>query len=833
MEVGRASKTAIKGLVAARDNAWFESPIMSRVHAIIQRAPEKSLIVVDCGSTHGTYIGEMRLEKEKRHSLGSGEVITFGTKVTSGTSTYLPQHFRIAYSWKDSSEVAVDERNRDRSVGFHLPSEHSDSDDDDQSREDSLEPSRPSSSLNTPSTSPLSAPHVEKAEMKDLEIVHPWYHRMTEKTAGERIIGFSRPKASPEVICIHESEYTRAAAKNKQVDVYDVNWGSLHRSEKADLGSSQAHPIDLEKADQQKQTEYAVVSDSEDDTPEALPISQFPSKPSQVQLDAGPSKATPLLFIEPIEDSDVSDGEASIDLDAPQVGESTIADSEMILSDSEELDLADEEQTNYDSESDSDMRDEDDDRDSETSSRRYENWDTDVNEDDENDANEEVWTSGIKPLPGPRALELDANTHVEVPVRTSMPGESSRMVEDSQMKPTMATATACFHERLEPSGLHRLRKPTIQTTRRAPSPSDAALAKPQNVPAPAPVPAPVPAPAALSRILCEENAKDKMVNSLSTVRATISGSHYAESVLFTNPNANFGSYAMNMETDFPLATKSSPAGGIYFGHQSPNVYDDGPFAWAHRPFASPDRVEYNHPSDQYPVSPPSHTNANYSELQNPWISTRAYEQPMHTEPSPYPFDQHLDYAESSRLNKKEPVKSSKVLISNIVNDATTPTDFDSKVSSLKRKIDRISSDEYSFPSPIKPIVLPFDDSQETVHHDAQAREDVLPVERESPPTERSTIRTPSPVPVGEPVTPAKTCPGPAPASVPDQDQEVQEPARKRVKRTSTLKRIPSVKSFVSGMIAGGISVVGALLVYGATAPEALQEVVRRELEAGF
>lgn len=33
VDVGRASKNESKGLVAAKDNAWFDSPIMSRQHA--------------------------------------------------------------------------------------------------------------------------------------------------------------------------------------------------------------------------------------------------------------------------------------------------------------------------------------------------------------------------------------------------------------------------------------------------------------------------------------------------------------------------------------------------------------------------------------------------------------------------------------------------------------------------------------------------------------------------------------------------------------------------------------------------------------------------------
>lgn len=33
IRIGRASKVPTKGCVAAKDNAWFESPVMSRHHA--------------------------------------------------------------------------------------------------------------------------------------------------------------------------------------------------------------------------------------------------------------------------------------------------------------------------------------------------------------------------------------------------------------------------------------------------------------------------------------------------------------------------------------------------------------------------------------------------------------------------------------------------------------------------------------------------------------------------------------------------------------------------------------------------------------------------------
>ena len=39
VEVGRASKNPVKGLGAASDNAWFDYPILSRLHAKFRISP--------------------------------------------------------------------------------------------------------------------------------------------------------------------------------------------------------------------------------------------------------------------------------------------------------------------------------------------------------------------------------------------------------------------------------------------------------------------------------------------------------------------------------------------------------------------------------------------------------------------------------------------------------------------------------------------------------------------------------------------------------------------------------------------------------------------------
>ena len=145
IEIGRASKTASKGLAASKDNAWFDSPIMSRSHAEfslvtkpekvhslwspfgscqITHIPLQALHLKDLKSTHGTYVGGKRLTPDVDCAIKSGDHITFGQKVTSGlgmwtsdfdqpcfyqcssilmsvpTAIYPAKEFRIDFHWQ-------------------------------------------------------------------------------------------------------------------------------------------------------------------------------------------------------------------------------------------------------------------------------------------------------------------------------------------------------------------------------------------------------------------------------------------------------------------------------------------------------------------------------------------------------------------------------------------------------------------------------------------------------------------------------------------------------------------------------------------------------------
>ncbi|KAL8784057.1 MAG: hypothetical protein Q9213_004184 [Squamulea squamosa] len=93
--IGRASKTASKGLVAAPDNAWFDSPIMSRQHGKISVTSSGVVQLQDLGSTHGTWVQNKRLTAKEICDLQDGVRITFGSTVASGPVTYHARSFIV------------------------------------------------------------------------------------------------------------------------------------------------------------------------------------------------------------------------------------------------------------------------------------------------------------------------------------------------------------------------------------------------------------------------------------------------------------------------------------------------------------------------------------------------------------------------------------------------------------------------------------------------------------------------------------------------------------------------------------------------------------------
>lgn len=100
------------------DNAWFDSPVMSRNHAEMVfnpqnsvSAPEspfffflgtatndlKALAIQDIGSMHGTYVNDRRLNKDELKELANGDVLLLGAEVKRGIETFPACSFQLNY----------------------------------------------------------------------------------------------------------------------------------------------------------------------------------------------------------------------------------------------------------------------------------------------------------------------------------------------------------------------------------------------------------------------------------------------------------------------------------------------------------------------------------------------------------------------------------------------------------------------------------------------------------------------------------------------------------------------------------------------------------------
>lgn len=98
ISIGRASKSASKGLVAAADNAWFDNPVMSRNHAEILLLTDNNTVQLrDVGSMHGTVVNDHDLPEQEPRSLNNGDVVKFGAEVRRGSETFPACSFKIEY----------------------------------------------------------------------------------------------------------------------------------------------------------------------------------------------------------------------------------------------------------------------------------------------------------------------------------------------------------------------------------------------------------------------------------------------------------------------------------------------------------------------------------------------------------------------------------------------------------------------------------------------------------------------------------------------------------------------------------------------------------------
>ncbi|KAI9882277.1 MAG: hypothetical protein M1823_005977 [Watsoniomyces obsoletus] len=94
VQVGRSSKNDTKNLIGRVDNAYFDSPVMSRRHA--ELLFENGIWVVDKESTHGTLLNHDRLIQRVPAKVRDDDVLTFGCQVVRGEETFPARSFRLS-----------------------------------------------------------------------------------------------------------------------------------------------------------------------------------------------------------------------------------------------------------------------------------------------------------------------------------------------------------------------------------------------------------------------------------------------------------------------------------------------------------------------------------------------------------------------------------------------------------------------------------------------------------------------------------------------------------------------------------------------------------------
>ncbi|ELR09984.1 hypothetical protein VC83_06384 [Pseudogymnoascus destructans] len=96
--IGRSSKNPLKHLVAATDNCWVDSDVVSRDHARLNFDSDlKRVFIEDTNSMHGTRINNKQIPKNDPIPLANNDVISLGAEVKRGIETYPECRFRVNY----------------------------------------------------------------------------------------------------------------------------------------------------------------------------------------------------------------------------------------------------------------------------------------------------------------------------------------------------------------------------------------------------------------------------------------------------------------------------------------------------------------------------------------------------------------------------------------------------------------------------------------------------------------------------------------------------------------------------------------------------------------
>ena len=678
--------------------------------------------------------------------------------------------------------------------GFQVPSDESESDEElpHQTRSDTL---MLVSGMNTPSSSSMNhlGCDIDEAITPSSSTSHIPSGKLF---SGKVILDVSAPSEST-AKQVNQLLVVSTVTKS-DVEVFDLTGNDENKTYKTmtehiSVGSSQANPIDLEPAD--PKVRYDTVSDSDDEGPECFPISQNPTAQNAetpaTQVTSVVNQSTNLhcFMNDSSEASQASEDEINNERITKAAADSTVADSDVNDTDPED-DLFVSEGEDYDLDLDKELianhgftsRD-----------SLPPNWDdSDIDEEEEDD--DQGLVIDFRESSDNQKAIRRAHVHFDIKEDASLQPPRV-MVEDSQMM--MPPPRINVGEIIDVS--QNCMNPWVPL-HRAPSPSDAALVKPPRT----------------TRLL-QEGTWDR----------SVSRPFVEEHVPARHPSSDINSYPpkpTDVTSNHAPANPSLFVPDYHFNYNDQTMprYEDGPFAgW--QKYNVPSLNQHQH---QFMLSS---RQTNLESQQNDLnMSDGPYTQPYwryNTEqrdtvdavappivPTPYIY---TEYLKPQKLSGTREVKSSRLPISDIVNEASVQINDLSR--GLKRKVDEMTTDEHVDEMTTDEQVeerhfeMSLSNSskvtQESILPDAQPRE-VMDV----PESMRHETHL-------EPMSPIVV-------SVPAANTEG--PARKKLK--TDVRRPSAVRTFVSGMVAGGLSVMGALFVYGVTAPEIIQDTVRLEFQ---
>lgn len=115
--IGRSSKTPSKGLEASVYNAWFDSPVMSRMHARLElKLDDMTVQLEDLGSMHGTFTENKPLLKHQPINLGPETMVTFGNQVKRGAEVFYPSTWVVQVKSDHEEKEQITQTSQDQEV---------------------------------------------------------------------------------------------------------------------------------------------------------------------------------------------------------------------------------------------------------------------------------------------------------------------------------------------------------------------------------------------------------------------------------------------------------------------------------------------------------------------------------------------------------------------------------------------------------------------------------------------------------------------------------------------------------------------------------------------